>query len=241
MLAGSIVQVRPERKALNAAVSPTCCSGREQRSKTAHAGSAISKIADNKTLLRRELRARRKALPAALHAARSGQAAKFITRLAQFSCGRRIALTLSFDREADTAALISAARKRGVRLYSPVIVDKRHGRLRFYLLEQGTHRGTYGILVPRRRVRPVAPRWFDLIVVPLVGVDPDGRRLGMGGGYYDAAMAFRRQRKYWRGPRLVGFAFDCQRAASVYADTWDLRLDDLAPESGLHHYRERTA
>jgi 5-formyltetrahydrofolate cyclo-ligase len=241
LLAGSIVQVRLERKALNAAVSPTCCSGREQRSKTAHAGSAISKLADNKTLLRKELRARRKRLPAAQHARLSARAAKFITQLAQFSCGRRIALTLSFDREADTAALISAARKRGVHLYSPVIIDKRQRRLRFYPLEQGTRRGTYGILVPRRKVRPVTPRWFDLIVVPLVGVDPKGRRLGMGGGYYDGAMAFRRQRKHWRGPRLVGFAFDCQRTASVYADSWDLKLDDLATESGLHHFRENTA
>src|SRR3981189_3375171 len=42
LLAGNIVQVRLERKALSAAVSPTCCSGREQRSKTAYTGGAIS-------------------------------------------------------------------------------------------------------------------------------------------------------------------------------------------------------
>jgi hypothetical protein len=41
MLAGNIVQVRLERKALSAAVGPTCCSGREQRSKTAFVGGAI--------------------------------------------------------------------------------------------------------------------------------------------------------------------------------------------------------
>jgi 5-formyltetrahydrofolate cyclo-ligase len=191
---------------------------------------------DPKALLRRALRAKRRALPEAEHAARSALATKFITRLAQFASGRRIALTLSFDREIDTAALIAAARKRGARLYTPVIVDKRRSRLRFYPLEKHTRRGTYGILVPTRMRRPVSPRWFDLIVVPLVGVDPNGRRLGMGGGYYDAAMAFRRQRRYWRGPRLVGFAFDCQRAESVHADAWDLKLDDLATESGLHHY-----
>jgi 5-formyltetrahydrofolate cyclo-ligase len=196
--------------------------------------------ADAKTLLRKALRAKRRALPKAEHAARSGLAAKFITRLAQFASGRRIALTLSFDREIDTAALIAAARRRGVRLYTPVVVDKRHARLRFYLLEKDTRCGTYGILVPRRMIRPVSPRWFDLIVVPLVGVDPGGRRLGLGGGYYDAAMAFRRRRKCWRGPRLVGFAFDCQRAETVYAESWDLKLDDLATESGLRHYREET-
>jgi 5-formyltetrahydrofolate cyclo-ligase len=196
--------------------------------------------ADDKSLLRKALRAKRRGLPTALHAARSALATRYITRLPQFASGRRVALTLSFDREIDTAALIAAARRRGVRLYSPVIVDKRHSRLRFYPLDQDTRRGTYGILVPRRMQHPLSPRWFDLIVVPLVGVDAKGRRLGMGGGFYDTAMAFRRQRQSWRGPRLVGFAFDCQRTTSVYAEAWDLKLDDLATESGLHHYREET-
>jgi hypothetical protein len=56
MLAGNIVQVRPERKALSAAVGPTCCSGREQRSKTAFAGSAIRFFM--KATLRKQLRSR---------------------------------------------------------------------------------------------------------------------------------------------------------------------------------------
>ena len=51
----------------------------------------------------------------------------------------------------------------------------------------------------------------NLIVVPLVGVDAEGRRLGMGGGFYDRALEFRRRRRHWTGPRLVGLAFDCQR------------------------------
>ena len=78
------------------------------------------------------------------------------------------------------------------------------------------------------------------IVVPLVGVDPAGRRLGMGGGFYDRALEFRRRRRYWRGPHLVGFAFDCQRTDSSFAEPWDLRLDSLATESGLQHYIEST-
>ncbi len=197
-------------------------------------------VAGNNKLLRASLRAARRSLPPAEHAARSARGAKLITRLPQFASGRRIALTLSFDGEADTAPLIAAARRRGVRLYSPVIADKRHRRLRFYPLTARTRRGTYGILVPRRMLRPLAPRWFDLIVVPLVGVDPQGRRLGMGGGYYDRAMAFRRLRRHWRGPRLVGFALDCQGVESVQAQPWDVRLDDLATESGLRHYPAQT-
>ena len=83
----------------------------------------------------------------------------------------------------------------------------------------------------------MAPRWLNVIVVPFVGVDPQGRRLGMGGGFYDRALGFRRRRLHWRGPSLVGLGFDCQRADDVHADPWDVRLDCLATESGLHIFR----
>ena len=68
---------------------------------------------------------------------------------------------------------------------------------------------------------------------------PQGRRLGMGGGFYDRALGFRRQRRHWMGPRLVGFAFECQRADSVFAEPWDVRLDALATESGSEKFLER--
>jgi 5-formyltetrahydrofolate cyclo-ligase len=145
---------------------------------------------------------------------------------------------MPFDRETDTAALIAAARRRGVRLFVPVVSDRRHGRIRFHPLEGETRRGLFGIAVPGRTGRPIAPRWLDLIVIPLVGVDAEGRRLGMGGGYYDRALAFRRRRHHWPGPHLVGFAFECQRVEASFAEPWDLRLDALATETGLHHFSE---
>ncbi len=153
-----------------------------------------------------------------------------------FRAGKRIALYLPFDRETDTAALIAAARRRGVRVFVPVIVDRRHSRMRFYPLEGKTRRGAFGIAVPRRKGCPPSPRWLDLIVIPLVGVDAEGRRLGMGGGFYDRALEFRRRRRHWPGPRLVGLAFDCQRTESGFAEPWDLNLDSLATETGLLHY-----
>jgi hypothetical protein len=69
MLAGNIVQVRPERKALSAAVGPTCCSGREQRSKTASVGGAI--LLQMKATLRKQLRVARNAMSEPDHRHRS--------------------------------------------------------------------------------------------------------------------------------------------------------------------------
>jgi 5-formyltetrahydrofolate cyclo-ligase len=189
-----------------------------------------------KAKLRKQLRAGRRSLGAADHARRSRLAAKALAALPGLRAGKRLALYLPFDRETDTAALLGAARRRGVRVFVPVIVDRRHGRIRFYPLDGKTRRGTFGIAVPSALARPVPARWLDLIVIPLVGVDPQGRRLGMGGGFYDRALQFRRSRGHWRGPRLVGLAFDSQRTDSKFAEAWDVQLDALATESGLEHY-----
>jgi 5-formyltetrahydrofolate cyclo-ligase len=189
-----------------------------------------------KATLRKHMRAQRRSLSAADHGRRSSLAAKAVAGLPMFKAGKRVALYLPFDRETDTAALIAAARRRGVRLFVPVIVDRRHSRIRFYPLGGKTRRGVFGIAVPARTQRPTPPRWLDLIVIPLVGVDAAGRRLGMGGGFYDRALEFRRRRRYWPGPRLVGLAFDCQRTESAFAEPWDVNLDSLATESGLKHY-----
>jgi 5-formyltetrahydrofolate cyclo-ligase len=189
-----------------------------------------------KAKLRKELRAKRRSLSPAEHALRSNLAASAVTRLPAFKAGARVAVYLPFDRETNTAALLVAAKRRGIRIFVPVITDLRHRRLRFHPLSGKTRRGVFGISVPRRNGRWTAPRWFNLIVVPLVGIDGAGRRLGMGGGFYDRALSFRRERRRWNGPRLVGLGFDCQRADTVFADPWDVRLDSLATESGLEHF-----
>jgi 5-formyltetrahydrofolate cyclo-ligase len=192
--------------------------------------------AAEKAALRKQLRAARRALDPALHRLHSRKAARLIARLPQFSTGRRVAIYLPFDREIDTAPLIAAARRRGVRLFVPVVSDRRHGRLTFHPLSSRLRRGAFGILVPAGGGATVAARWLHLIVVPFVGVDGAGRRLGMGGGFYDRAAAFRGLRKQWRGPRLIGFGFDCQRVDSVGAEVWDLRFDATATEKGLQHH-----
>jgi 5-formyltetrahydrofolate cyclo-ligase len=189
-----------------------------------------------KATLRKQLRAQRLALSEPEHWHRSLAAARAIARLRFFRAGKCVALYLPFDGEPDTAALAAAARRRGVRVFVPVISDRRHCRLRFYPLTAATVPGEFGISIPRLRLTPISPQWLDLIVIPLVGVDAQGRRLGMGGGYYDRALAFRRRRRCWKGPHLVGLAFDCQRTRVKFADAWDLRLDSLATESGMEHF-----
>ena len=77
----------------------------------------------------------------------------------------------------------------------------------------------------------LAPEAMGLVLLPLLGFARDGTRLGMGGGYYDRAFAFRRERP--APPRLVGVGYACQEVEGLAAEAWDVPLDGIATEAGF--------
>ena len=76
-------------------------------------------------------------------------------------------------------------------------------------------------------------RRLDLVLMPLVGFDSTGSRLGMGGGFYDRSFAFLRRRQKWRKPNLIGAAFDCQKVEQIDGQSWDVPLSGVMTESGV--------
>lgn len=77
-------------------------------------------------------------------------------------------------------------------------------------------------------VRPIGEAGTpDVLLVPLLAWDGQGRRLGYGGGYYDRTLAG------LPGRRVIGCAYSVQRVAEVPAGPHDIPLDAVATESGL--------
>ena len=75
---------------------------------------------------------------------------------------------------------------------------------------------------------------LDVVLVPVVGYDRRGNRLGMGAGFYDRALRRRLDaRRAWRRPRLVGVAFACQELPGIAASPWDVPLDLIVTEQGI--------
>lgn len=70
-----------------------------------------------------------------------------------------------------------------------------------------------------------------LVVVPLVGFDPLGRRLGMGGGWYDRSFAFRQRRS--APPWLVGAGFAAQQVPALPVEDWDVAVDAICTEQAI--------
>jgi len=87
----------------------------------------------------------------------------------------------------------------------------------------------YGI--PEPDVDPESalhPEDMALVVAPLVGFDPLGRRLGMGGGWYDRSFAFRQRRS--APPWLVGAGFAAQQVPALPVQDWDVAVDAICTE-----------
>jgi 5-formyltetrahydrofolate cyclo-ligase len=190
----------------------------------------------DKLTLRRQLKAARRAkTPAERHRA-ARAALRLALRQGLFLRARRIGFYLPQGGEFDVRPLLDHARGMRRACYLPML--PRRGRvMRFGRVTAGmqTTKNRYGIPEPVD-AQPLRARQLDLLLLPLVGFDRDGYRLGMGGGFYDATLAFMRHRRHWRKPRLVGIAYDCQRVGAVPREPWDMPLDAVLTESRLHRF-----
>ncbi|SEM58338.1 5-formyltetrahydrofolate cyclo-ligase [Pseudomonas sp. ok272] len=159
------------------------------------------------------------------------QAARGLYRqLAQqpvFRRAKHISLYLPTDGEIDPRLLLRAAQRRGKATYLPVLSAWPRTKMVFQRVRPGEplRPNRFRILEPR--VNPAKQRkaWaLDLVLLPLVGFDEDGGRLGMGGGFYDRSLAYLARRKSWRKPTLLGLAHECQKVERLAQASWDVPM-----------------
>ncbi len=208
---------------------------------TAHAGDASSDAAFRRHL-RNSLKDARENLGDHERWFKAIQACTHLGNSTEFRRARRIGLYVSIGAECPTLPLIITAEAQDKQLYFPVLLPAWMGSLSFARADAGSHwqNNRYGIPEPRptatEDIRPA--RHLDLLILPLVGFDKSGNRLGMGAGYYDRCLEFRRHRRHWRRPLLIGLAFDCQQADRIPAQPWDVPLDAVVTESGLRIFKQ---
>ncbi|WP_156181447.1 5-formyltetrahydrofolate cyclo-ligase [Halomonas sp. PR-M31] len=185
--------------------------------------------------LRRELRHRRRSLSKREQRLASLALCNQLRRLPEVQRARRIALYLPNDAEIDATPLLDWFQHRGAKTYLPVLRPLSDNRLWFVHYHSNTPMvsNRFGIREPDTRhgahhARRL-PAWaLDLVLLPLVGFDEDGNRMGMGGGFYDRTFAFVRHR--YPRPRLIGVSHDCQRVDSLPLAPWDVPLDAIVSD-----------
>lgn len=196
---------------------------------------------EDRPQLRQAFRSLRRSIGAAERRAASAALARLLSANGLLRSGRRIALYLAHDGELDPGHVARFARPRGARLFVPVVTHAGMGRMRFAPLDspaRAWRRNRYGIREPGGVPRLWrGAKLLDVVLMPLVAFDAAGNRLGMGGGYYDRALAFRSLRRHWHRPLLIGLAYDCQEASTLSTARWDIPVDLIATPTRLLRIR----
>lgn len=130
-----------------------------------------------------------------------------------------------FKGEFDPRFALHAWRQRGARSALPVVVAKATP-LQFRLWWPGvrTSAGVYGLPVPEG-VPVVQP---DIVLMPPIGFDAQGYRLGYGGGFYDRTLAALSPQ-----PLKIGVAFELSRIETIQPQPHDIPMDYVVTEQGM--------
>lgn len=180
----------------------------------------MTDLAAEKRALRPRLRERRKVAAAADPAAAAELAQIFLSHL-DLAAGVVVAGYRAIAPEMDPAPLMTALAARGHPLALPctgplgtVLVFRR------WQPGDALVKGALGIAEPLPAAESVLP---SVALVPLLGFDRRGYRLGQGGGYYDRTLA--------AGTMLaVGLAYAAQEVEVLPVEPWDRRLDWIITE-----------
>jgi len=140
--------------------------------------------------------------------------------------GMTVGFCWPFKSEFDARFAIRHFRDRGARAALPAVVEKA-APLQFRTWWPGAPMtpGVYDIPVPDGTALVVP----DAAIVPMIGFDAQGYRLGYGGGYFDRTLGAAHPR-----PLAIGVAFELGRLQTISPQPHDIPMDFVVTETGLH-------
>lgn len=137
--------------------------------------------------------------------------------------GKMVSLYWPFRGEPDLRGWMETVNERGGRTALPIVVDKGQPLIfRAYRHGDRLDRGVWNIPIPAEG-DPVLP---DVVISPIVGIDPDNYRLGYGGGFFDRTLA-----SLPRKPLVIGVGYELQRIVTIYPQPHDIPMDMVVTET----------
>lgn len=179
--------------------------------------------------LRRKLRTMRRDIPAT-HRARLDQAIRQnLSQLVRSRAVSSMAAYWPFDGEPDIVPLCREWLGQGIGVALPKISATGNGmEFRTWNPDLALGQNRFGIPEPLNTEIKLLSE-FDLLIIPLVGYDRFGNRLGVGSGYYDRYLEPLRNSP---SPLRVGIAYGLQETGLIDHNDWDIHLHGVVNENG---------
>jgi 5-formyltetrahydrofolate cyclo-ligase len=174
---------------------------------------------------RAELIARRKAIAPDVQRRSDERIAELLLLGFPMLAGLTLGFYWPFNGEVDPRVAVLRFRERGARAALPVVVAKdRPLEFREWWPGVATLPGVFNLPVPQSAA--VSP---DVLLMPPVGFDGGGYRLGYGGGYFDRTLASLSPQ-----PLKIGLARGSSRIETIHPLLHDIAMDFVITEEGVH-------
>lgn len=185
----------------------------------------------NKDLIRAELKQIRHQLSTKQINAYSYQIFIQLLALQEFKAAKNIGAYSALDEEVNI--LSALIRQTGKTIYLPVIESNQALTFHLYTKKTALSKNKYQILEPDPKTSSsITPHDLDLILIPMLGFDLQGNRLGMGQGYYDRYLA------YLNTTTKCGLAFSCQTWPFLPHEAHDVKMDLILTEKQLFRFKD---
>lgn len=182
--------------------------------------------------LRQQLRARMAAIsPADLHE-RSIRACAHLTQTREYARAEIIMVFLSLPTEVDTTSLVLQAWRDRKRVLAPKVSWEQRRMLPIQInsLSDDLSESPLGIREPAEGM-PIPLLNIDVVVVPAIGFDLKGNRIGRGRGFYDRFLAHRD----WQGV-ACGLALEDQVVEQVPTSEHDKPVQMLVTDATVRRF-----
>ena len=188
-------------------------------------------LSSEKQRLRAQLRQQRRAFSEQQQRTHAEALAVHFATNSIFLQAEHIAFYLANDGELSVEPLLNHALQADKHCYLPKLKGSDMNFCR-YDADSALEENRFGIKEPSGELEEIVPQHLDLVLLPLVGFDRTGRRLGMGGGFYDRCFAFKVENAT-NTPSLIGIAHSAQECRTLPEESWDIPLDGVLTEKSL--------
>lgn len=186
----------------------------------------------NSQQLRARLRQAREKLGAADRIGAAQGVLQSLESLPEFLVDKAVAGYWAVRGEVPLNLVYTRTRAREQMYHLPILTDKK--ALVFAPWQNGDDVtiNKFGISEPGV-ARAVGAELLELVLVPLLGFDRNGNRLGSGAGYYDRTFSFLKNNSRPAQPLLVGIGYHFQEVATMTPNDWDVPMDFIATDREL--------
>ena len=150
----------------------------------------------------------------------------------EYRCASVVMMFLSLPREVNTQWAVEYMLNNGKRVVVPHVVwnDRQMVPVVLSSLDCEMTTDRYGLRCPKQ-AKTVKIDEIDLMIVPGIGFDMAGRRLGRGGGFYDRFLS----NTCFNG-MLCGLAFSEQVVSDVPINKNDVNINMLVTDQGINRF-----